>query len=480
MARTEESRKKGQRNESNVAPRANEVAPAEVSAAAPPSHRAARAGTGEAPEADGSAPSDSGSKSRRRRPAENAIRPSRAAQRGQGSRDVRGEGTGQQSEAPRPDTTPPAKPSPDAAPSAGSAPADHNPQSVPQSVRDRFVQDGRRYYFPDGAPAFKDLGKRLTTASENTEVVHSLVEIAQARGWSEITVSGTERFRQEAWRQARLAGLSVRGYKPSGIERAQLVRALARGSEAPDIESGRGGRETTSSEATSSVLSPRVQDAPQGKDAASDASRQPVRERIVGKLIDHGRDTYRHDPHEEASYFVRIQTKEGKREIWGRDLERAMVKSLSQPQIGEEVTLQRTGREPVTVKRQKRGSDGRVLGEREVSTFRNRWVIERREFLEQRAAAASVLRDESIAPRRAVRQHPELAGTYLRLKAAEIAASTIRDPEDQRRFVSLVRGALADQIERGAPLEPVRLRNPSERMKSRTGREPPEPAPARA
>ena len=37
------------------------------------------------------------------------------------------------------------------------------------------------------------------TASENTEVVRSLVEIARARGWTEVTVRGTERFRKEAW-----------------------------------------------------------------------------------------------------------------------------------------------------------------------------------------------------------------------------------------------------------------------------------------
>ncbi len=86
--------------------------------------------------------------------------------------------------------------------------------ALPQSVRDRFIQDKRRFYFPDGAPAFRDHGKRLTTGSENTEVVRSLVEIARTRGWEEISVAGTERFRQEAWRQGRLAGLDVRGYKP--------------------------------------------------------------------------------------------------------------------------------------------------------------------------------------------------------------------------------------------------------------------------
>jgi hypothetical protein len=33
--------------------------------------------------------------------------------------------------------------------------------------------------------------------SENTQVVHSLIEIARLRGWAEVTVIGTERFRQK-------------------------------------------------------------------------------------------------------------------------------------------------------------------------------------------------------------------------------------------------------------------------------------------
>ena len=55
-----------------------------------------------------------------------------------------------------------------------------------------------------------------------------------------------------------------------------------------------------------------------------------------------------------------------------------------------------------------------------------------------------------------MRQRPELAGSYLNLRAAELASRALRDPEDQR--VAQVRGALADHVERGEPLQPVRLR----------------------
>jgi hypothetical protein len=47
---------------------------------------------------------------------------------------------------------------------------------------------------------------------------------------------------------------------------------------------------------------------------------------------------------------------------------------------------------------------------------------------------------------------------YLNLRAAELASRGLRDPQNQRRFVAQVRGALADDIERGEPLQPVRLR----------------------
>ncbi len=339
-------------------------------------------------------------------------------------------------------------PPPAAGPPAGNADRrESDPWTVPDSVRNRFVQDGNRFFFPDGAPAFKDLGRRLTTTSENTQVVHSLIQIAHSRGWSEITVSGTERFRQEAWRQARIAGLAVRGYRPTELEQAQLIRGMARNLSTPA---------SSRTDTISADPSPTESRAP-----SAPAAQAPF------AMVDHGRDSYRHDPQEETSYFLSVQTREGNREIWGKDLERAMTKSLTQPQIGDEVVLQKTGRDAVTVKRQERDGEGQVK-QTQVETHRNRWLIEKTAFFDKRMEAAQVVRDASIDPRTAVREHPELAGTYLNLKAAELAARALRDAEDRRRFMALVRKALADDIERGEPLQPVRLR---ERASSRTAKD---------
>jgi len=353
-------------------------------------------------------------------------------------------------------------------PAPSSAP---DPWALPQSVRDRFVQDKRKFYFPDGAPAFRDHGRRLTTGSENTEVVRSLVEIARTRGWEEITVDGTERFRREAWRQGRLAGLDVRGYKPSAPERAAMVRSLARQAEGAQMELQVPGSGAQSDSAV------REGAAPPG--AAKPPATRGTRDLVVGNLLDHGRESYRFDPREAMSYFIELKTKEGKRTIWGKDLERAMKQSLTQPQIGDEIAMRRTGADRVTVQRRDRDADGRVISEREVGASRNRWLVEKREFFEARAAAAEVLRNPNVDRRQAVRSHPELVGTYLQLHAAQLAARRIRDPEDREKFVTLVRAALADSVARGEPLQPVRLRDRAGRAPEKKPLER-EPGPARA
>jgi len=337
-------------------------------------------------------------------------------------------------------TSEPAKPA--ARESAGlpASSSDSDPWTVPESVRDRFQQKGHRFHFPDGALAFRDHGKKLSTPSENTEVIRSLVEIAKVRGWEEITVAGTETFRRLTWREARLEGLAVRGYRPSEEERSRISQAVQRRKEeGPDTVAAPG--QTPPAEVAEPAPSSKGRD-----------------EKITGKLLDHGRESYRFDPHQEISYFVRLKTPTGERTIWGKDLGRAIEKSLTQPQIGEEVSLLRTGADPVTVKRRERDAQGNLLKESDVAAQRNRWVIERRDFIDEREAAAEVLRDTRIAPKEAVKSHPELAGTYLNLRAAEIAARAMRDPQDQQKFVNLVRGALAESIARGEPLQPVRLR----------------------
>jgi len=350
---------------------------------------------------------------------------------------------------------------------APGAPARVVPTDVPQEVRQRYVQVGRKYYFADGAHAFTDRGRRLTTRSENTEVIRTLVLVAEHRRWTDITVSGTERFRKEAWFAARSAGLTVRGYQPTNFEQERLVRALARREAAREVSglSADDARPIDTGERADRV--------------ASEAQERSESRLISGRLVDYGRAAYQHDPHEKLSYFLKLETGRGERTLWGVDLERALRESLTSPQLGDEIGVQALGREAVVVKAQERDEEGRVVGEKALDAHRNRWIVEKRDFFQSRAAAAETLRDNRVHARDAVRQHPELMGTYLYLKSAEeFAKQKIRDPEDQKRFVATVRQALAQSVSQGEPLPPVRLREPktperpAERTKGREARKP--------
>ena len=345
--------------------------------------------------------------------------------------------------------------------SGAAAPADRGPQdrkgtpgaatespadleSIPQEVRERFVNLGRKYFLPAGELAFQDHGHKLTTPSENTEIVRSLIEIARARGWQDITVSGTESFRRAAWQHAVAAQLSVRGYTPTALEEAQLARTLARRQVGdPDRGSSERGVESrpqvaaVPAELPTHTVSPRRQ-----------------RERVVfGELVDHGRENFRFSPHEDVSYFVKIKTERGPEILWGKDLERALRESKTQPQTGERVGVRQVGQEQVTVQARKRDEDGQVIHEQPLKTHRNAWLVETERFFKERAEAAQTVLDSRIAPRTALESHPQLAGTYLALGAAEkLAAQRFEDPEDRRRFVAIARAALSHSIERGEPL----------------------------
>jgi putative DNA primase/helicase len=197
-------------------------------------------------------------------------------------------------------------------------------------------------------------------------VVRGLVAIAQARGWNEIAVQGTERFRKEAWFAARQAGLGVQGYRPSEFEQAHLVRTLA-------------GERAGASAAESPATSPRESRVP---------SLQPRCGTLAGTLVDHGPAPYRHNPREAMSYFVKLETETGERVIWGVDLARAFKESLTQPKIGETVGLRAVRQDPVTVKTPQRDDQGEVTGQEDLQTHRNRWILEKEDFFASRAAAA--------------------------------------------------------------------------------------------
>ena len=169
---------------------------------------------------------------------------------------------------------------------------------------------------------------------------------------------------------------------------------------------------------------------------------------IVGKLLGHGRAPHEFKAGAAPSYFIRIETERGERTVWEAALERALARSESKPKIGEPIGVRENGGE-----RTARASA-------EAGAPRRHFIVERREFFDERLAAAKLLRDVRIHPREAVEAFPDLVGAYFVLASAS-ALIRERSPstETQARFVALVRESLARTVEIGEPLPQVRLRD---------------------
>jgi|SRR5438552_7800904 len=185
---------------------------------------------------------------------------------------------------------------------------------------------------------------------------------------------------------------------------------------------------------------------------------------LIGRLKEHGVANYQFRAKEDPSYYVKVLTSRGERILWGKDLKRAILQGETQPKVGDLIGARRIRREAVTVTNRQRDAEGRVIAQEERVAHRTQWVVEKVTFFAQRARLARRLRDEQVDAREAVRAHPELKSTFLSVRAAEdFAEKRISNPEDRERFLTLVKGAMAGSIHKGAPLPSVRLKDAAKR-----------------
>jgi hypothetical protein len=104
---------------------------------------------------------------------------------------------------------------------------------VPDEIQRRYFTDGRGGglgYYTDATgqtPVFRDRGDRITTARNDPNAIRHMVAIARHREWTVVLVRGAPEFRREAWLAGRVAGLDVRGYRPTERDVQDLQRRLA-------------------------------------------------------------------------------------------------------------------------------------------------------------------------------------------------------------------------------------------------------------
>lgn len=332
--------------------------------------------------------------------------------------------------------------------------------AVPDAVAERFTKVDDKYFFPDRQLAFVDRGTKLKAETNNLEVVRSIVTIAQAREWEALSVTGTKDFRREVWREASLRSIDVRGYEPDDLERQELQRALQKRYGPNEIQ--REGRQLAPEEQRASARDA-IAPAPGGA-----RTKQPRTNLMTGVLLESGAAPYKFKANEKRSFYVKVKTDAGERTVWGVDLERALAQSRTGVKRGDRVTIENQGAWPVTVTTPVHDASGQVVGEKQVKTHRNAWVVEKPAYFDARAEKAAAFRNGDRAKQELVAQYPDLTNAIATMRLGELFAEKLIDrPEDRRRLVASLRESLADAIERGETIQSPKIKEATVRKLDR-------------
>lgn len=327
---------------------------------------------------------------------------------------------------------------------------------VPERVSKSYIEVEGKYYFqnrPDSL-AFVDKGAKLQTKLNNHQVADSMVEIAEARGWSEIQVKGTEDFRREVWLQATTKGLTAHGYKPKEEDLARLkklsnergINEIESRELADDVKQFQANQKNSSE--NDRTKQTQINNDTQKQEATVNASNSVSVEKVnklAGKLIEHGSAPYEHQEGNQSSYFVTLENSDGKQsKTWGVDLKRAITESEAQK--GDYVELENLGRKPVTVKKDIQDKDGNVIKNEEINTFRNKWEVK-----------AEAIRDKDRPAKEIVKEHPDLINEITAVKLAEKVSQNM-NTNDQERFMDRVRDKLADKVVNGEKSPEIKVK----------------------
>ena len=272
---------------------------------------------------------------------------------------------------------------------------------VPPEIGAQYNQVGDKFYHPNNtkAVAFIDRGDKLETPSSAPQMAQALVKIAEARGWDDLKVKGTEGFRREVWLEASVRGIHVDGYKPSELDKVELEKrntfmqhrnSVEVRSEAFQKLSPEDGvrRDPTlapayGTEAAAKRLAEKIH--PESRAAFVKSVHDAVTHKLEngepvaiklkvpeGKLIEHGKANYNFREDEKPSYYVKLAEASGRERIyWGAGLQKAIGSVDAQP--GDTVQLRVTESKGVVVEGNVRDSAGQVIGRQTVDVHRNEW-----------------------------------------------------------------------------------------------------------
>lgn len=110
---------------------------------------------------------------------------------------------------------------------------------LPTSVKNQYIYKIKNralagekinFYERDGDAelvAFEDRSKSLHTSREDSKTIKAMLDVAQAKNWSSVNLKGTEAFKREAWLEASIRGIEVKGFKPQEKDFIELQKRQA-------------------------------------------------------------------------------------------------------------------------------------------------------------------------------------------------------------------------------------------------------------
>lgn len=285
----------------------------------------------------------------------------------------------------------------------------------------QYLKADNKYHFRDekSGVAFEALEKRMTTKHEDPAVITSMIDLAEARGWTSLKLNGTKEFKREAWLQASARGIEVAGYEPDQLDQAKLAELKAEKSGPSNIiidgsalqDRRATGRPERASPPLGYETEPKITlshqqdqavtvlakmmadrgDSPEAIARAREIAAETFRtDRVhVGKLLESGVAPFNNDKREKDSPFVVLVDDKGKQTtVWGVDLPRAL--EASDAQVGEKIALAFRGRRDVTVDVPIKDDAGAVIGSEPKVVNRNAWEVVQFDKLREDAKAKVV------------------------------------------------------------------------------------------
>ena len=100
--------------------------------------------------------------------------------------------------------------------------------AIPSGLNGRYVRVDGKYMDWNNRKSvvFKDDGSKLKTAKNDTQIISDMLDVAQAKGWGNIKISGSKDFRQAMWLEAERRGIASTGYTPNQFDLAKRDQML--------------------------------------------------------------------------------------------------------------------------------------------------------------------------------------------------------------------------------------------------------------